>query len=67
MFKGWKTILWNTFVAVVPLLEVLGAILNIPEIRGIIPVSYYPIYLIVSTLVNYILRYYTNTSIGKKV
>jgi len=59
MLKGYKTIAFNLLASVVPLLE-------LTEIKSIVPDDQMPLYLFVVAGVNLLLRYLTNTPVGKK-
>lgn len=65
MLKGYRTYLFNIAAALIPLVEVLGLVLNVPEIRGIIPLEYLPWYSVAVALVNLYLRRITTTPPGK--
>jgi membrane associated rhomboid family serine protease len=58
MLKGYKTILFNLLAALVPLLE-------LTEMRGVIPDNYLPIYMLAVAMGNLYLRTVTTTPIGK--
>tara|TARA_B110000503_G_scaffold13555_1_gene18415 strand:- start:567 stop:755 length:189 start_codon:yes stop_codon:yes gene_type:complete len=59
MLKGWKTVAFNVLAAVVPILE-------LTELKGIVPEEYLPFYALVVALGNVYLRSITTTAIGKK-
>ena len=59
VFKGWKTVTFNVAAAIVPLLE-------LTELKGIIPAQYLPYYGLVVALGNVYLRSVTTSAIGKK-
>ena len=59
MFKGWKTVAFNVLAAVVPILE-------LTELKGLVPADYLPFYALVVALGNVYLRSITTTAIGKK-
>jgi|TARA_R110000782_G_scaffold3228_9_gene11964 hypothetical protein len=59
MFKGWKTVTFNVLAAVVPLLE-------LTELKGLVPVEYLPYYALSVALGNMYLRSITTTPMGKK-
>ena len=65
--KGFRTILFNG-VAVVPvLLEVVGTVANLPEVRGIIPPNVAPFYALGLAVMNIFLRTKTTTPLGKRI
>lgn len=59
MFKGWKTVVFNVLAAAVPILE-------LTELKGIIPSEYLPYYVLAVALGNMYLRSITTTPIGTK-
>ena len=59
MFKGWKTVAFNVLAAVVPILE-------LTELKGLVPADYLPFYALSVALGNVYLRSITTTAIGKK-
>ena len=59
MFKGWKTVAFNVLAAVVPILE-------LTELKGLVPADYLPFYALAVALGNVYLRSITTTAIGKK-
>lgn len=59
MFKGWKTVTFNLLSAVVPLLE-------LTELKGLVPADYLPFYALAVALGNVYLRSITTTPMGKK-
>lgn len=66
IFKGWKTLAFNGVMGVIPALEIIGQLMDIPEIKGIIPVEYLPYYVAGMAGVNVVLRGLTTTPVGKK-
>jgi hypothetical protein len=64
--KGWKTWLFNILAMLLPILDLIGTVGAIPEVRGIIPDHYWPMYTLFMAIVNMILRKYTSTPLGKK-
>jgi hypothetical protein len=58
MLKGYKTILFNLLAALVPLLE-------LTEMREVIPDNYLPIYMLAVARGNLYLRTVTTTPVGK--
>tara|TARA_R110000782_G_scaffold229325_1_gene315744 strand:- start:222 stop:410 length:189 start_codon:yes stop_codon:yes gene_type:complete len=58
-FKGWKTVTFNTLAAVVPVLE-------LTELKGLVPSEYLPFYGLSVALGNVYLRSITTSAIGKK-
>jgi hypothetical protein len=58
MLKGYKTILFNLMAALVPLLE-------LTEMREVIPDNYLPIYMLAVAMGNLYLRTVTTTPVGK--
>lgn len=66
MLKGYRTFIVNILLGLVPLIEVFGQILNIPEMRGVVPAQYLPWYGVVVALVNLYLRSITTTPPGQK-
>lgn len=65
--KGYRTIIVNAIAAVIPALEVVGMVANIPEIKGIIPNEWMPWYSAGVAVLNVYLRYITTTPVGKKL
>lgn len=59
MFKGWKTVTFNVLAAIVPILE-------LTEIRGVVPEQYLPFYALAVAMGNVYLRSITTTPMGKK-
>lgn len=59
MFKGWKTVAFNVLAAIVPILE-------LTELKGLVPADYLPFYALSVALGNVYLRSITTTAIGKK-
>lgn len=59
MLKGYKTITFNLLAAVVPLME-------LTELKAVVPDDYMPVYLLVVALGNVWLRSITTTPVGKK-
>lgn len=59
MFKGWKTVTFNVLAAIVPLLE-------LTEMKGIVPEEYLPFYALAVAMGNVYLRSVTSTPMGKK-
>ena len=59
MLKGYKTIIFNLLAAVVPLME-------LTELKAVVPDDYLPIYLLVVAIGNVLLRSITTTPVGKK-
>jgi len=59
MLKGYKTIVFNLIAAVVPLME-------LTELKAVVPDDYMPIYLLVVAIGNVYLRSITTTPVGKK-
>ena len=59
MLKGYKTILFNLLATVVPLME-------LAELKAVVPDDYMPIYLLVVAVGNVYLRSITTTPMGKK-
>lgn len=59
MLKGYKTIVFNLLAAVVPIME-------LTELKAMVPGDYMPIYLLVVALGNVWLRSITTTPVGKK-
>lgn len=57
--KGWKTVTFNVLAAVVPLLE-------LTELKGIVPEEYLPFYALAVAMGNVYLRSVTTTPMGKK-
>lgn len=66
MFKGWRTLILNGAASVLPVMELVGTVANIPEMRQIVPAEYWPVYMVGLTIANGVLRKYTNTAIGKR-
>lgn len=57
--KGWKTVTFNVLAAVVPILE-------LTELKGIVPEEYLPFYALAVAMGNVYLRSVTTTPMGKK-
>lgn len=57
--KGWKTVTFNVLAAIVPLLE-------LTELKGIVPEEYLPFYALAVAMGNVYLRSVTSTPMGKK-
>jgi hypothetical protein len=58
MLKGYRTILFNLLAAVIPVIE-------LTELRAVVPDNYLPIYVLVLAMGNLYLRSVTTTPIGK--
>lgn len=63
--KGYRTVLTNTVLSIPLVLDTVGAIANIPEIRGIIPPHLVAHYALGLAILNIVLRKFTTTPIGK--
>jgi hypothetical protein len=59
MFKGWKTVTFNVLAAIVPILE-------LTEMKGIVPEEYLPFYALAVAMGNVYLRSITSTPMDKK-
>lgn len=59
MLKGYKTVIFNTIAALVPLME-------LTELKAVVPDNYMPYYILVVALGNLYLRMVTTTPLGKK-
>ena len=59
LLKGWKTVTFNVLAAVVPILE-------LTEMKGIVPEEYLPFYALAVAMGNVYLRSVTTTPMGKK-
>ena len=59
MFKGWKTVVFNVLAAIVPILE-------LTEMRDVVPEQYLPFYALAVAMGNVYLRSITTTPMGKK-
>lgn len=59
MFKGWKTVTFNVLAAIVPVLE-------LTELKGVVPEEYLPFYALAVAMGNVYLRSVTTTPMGKK-
>ena len=57
--KGWKTVTFNVLAAIVPILELI-------ELKGIVPEEYLPFYALAVAMGNVYLRSVTTTPMGKK-
>ena len=66
ILKGWRTIVANALLAILPLLEVAGQLFNMPEIQSVIPSNWLPWYMLGVALLNMILRKITTTPMGQK-
>jgi len=60
MLKGYKTLLFNILAAIIPILE-------LTELRYIIPEEYMPVYMLVVAIGNVYLRTVTTTPMGKRM
>ena len=58
MLKGYKTIMFNVLASLVPIME-------LTELRDVIPQDYLPLYMLVVAIGNVWLRSVTTTSVGK--
>ena len=63
--KGWRTFTINAALAIAPLAEIIGALGNMPELRGLVPAEWLPWYAFGVALVNLYLRSITTTPPGK--
>lgn len=59
MLKGYKTVIFNALAGIIPILE-------LTEVRDIIPAQYVPYYALGVVLANMALRYVTTTPVGRK-
>lgn len=59
ILKGWKTMLANALMAIIPILE-------LAEIKAVLPPDWLPYYALGMVLVNMFLRWLTTTPVGKK-
>lgn len=66
-FKGWKTVGFNVAAGIIPIASILGEIINLPEVKNVIPVEYMPIYTVAVVIINLVLRSITTTPVGKKL
>ena len=57
--RGWRTIVLNALFTIVPILE-------LTEIRDVLPPHWQPWYALAVVLANMWLRYLTTTPVGKK-
>lgn len=57
--KGWKTVTFNLLAAIVPILE-------LTELRDVVPEQYLPFYALAVAMGNVYLRSITTTPMGKK-
>ena len=57
--KGWRTVIFNVLAAIVPILE-------LTELRAVIPAEWLPWYMLGVVLANMALRYVTTTPVGRK-
>lgn len=57
--KGWRTIVFNVLAAIVPVLE-------LTELRAVIPADWLPWYMLGVVLANMALRYVTTTPVGQR-
>jgi hypothetical protein len=57
--KGWKTVTFNLLAAIVPILE-------LTELRDVVPEQYLPFYALAVAMGNMYLRSITTTPMGKK-
>lgn len=56
--KGWRTIAFNVLAAIVPVLE-------LTELKAVIPAEWLPWYMLGVVLANMFLRYLTTTPVGR--
>lgn len=66
MLKGYRTWIVNIALAILPLAEVLGPIVNLPEVAAVIPEEYTAWYMLAVALINLYLRWITTTPLGRK-
>ena len=59
ILKGWKTVTFNVLAAIVPVLE-------LTELKDVVPEEYLPFYVLAVALGNVYLRSVTTTPMGKK-
>lgn len=59
MLKGYKTVIFNVMASVIPILE-------LTEVRDVIPAQYLHYYALGVVLANMVLRYLTTTPVGRK-
>jgi len=59
ILKGWKTVTFNVLAAIVPVLE-------LTELKDVVPEEYLPFYALAVALGNVYLRSVTTTPMGKK-
>lgn len=57
--KGWRTLIANILFAIVPIME-------LSELRDVLPDDWLPYYALVVVLANMLLRYLTTTPVGQK-
>ncbi len=57
--KGWRTLILNVLLSILPILQ-------LTELRGVIPVEYLPWYALVVAVLNIWMRALTSTSLGQK-
>lgn len=57
--KGWRTIVINTLLSILPILE-------LTEFRGLIPSEYLPVYALAVAVINVWLRTNTTTPLGQR-
>ena len=57
--KGWRTLIFNVFAMIIPILEMT-------EIRDVVPDDYLPWYALALAIANMILRAVTTSPLGHK-
>ena len=65
--KGYRTIIVNAALAVIPFLTVLSQVLAMPELQPFIPEKDMPAYMLIGAVINLYLRTITTTPVGKKL
>lgn len=65
-FKGWKTVLLNLGLAVLPAGQVLAQITSLQEFKDVLPMNWLPWYALGVVLLNLMIRHFTDSAVGYK-
>lgn len=64
--KGFRTILINAALAIIPALNIASQVFAMPEVQPFIPPQYMPLYALAGAVINLYLRTITTTPVGQK-
>lgn len=64
--KGYRTIILGALASVLPIIEVLALVMDLPEWRGIVPAEYWPHYAIGVAFLKILMRFITTSPVGNK-